>query len=91
MDVKGCGTQNVALQRDSVSVSGNHLQDRFQTHEFQVNAGCQAAEARDRGLIVGYVDGIYMILDHFCLLGDSLSITTTRGPALRCDCQMTGR
>jgi hypothetical protein len=91
MDVKGCGAQNVALQSNSVSVSGNHLQGRFQAHEFEVDAGCQAAKARDRGLIVGYVDGIYMVLDHFCLFGDSLSIAATRGTALRCDGQMTCR
>ena len=88
MNIKRGGTQNVALQSDPVPVSYDHLQNRLQTHQLEANASRQAAHPRHRCLIVGNVDGIYVILDHFGLFGDHIRVAAARRAAFRCDGQL---
>ncbi|VBB44086.1 hypothetical protein TRIP_B330260 [uncultured Desulfatiglans sp.] len=89
-DVEGGGPQDVALEGDPVAVPHDHLQDGLEAHELDVDAGCQAAQPRDRCLVVGDVDGVDMILDHLGLPGDRLGIAPARGAAFGCDGEMPG-
>ena len=79
MDVKRRGTQDIALNGDSISVPHHHLQDRFQPHEFEVNTGRQTGEAHHTGLVVRDIDGVHMILDHFGLFRDRRRIASPGG------------
>ena len=82
MNVKRGGSQNVALQSNPVSVPGDHLQNRLQPHQLNPDNGSQTAKTGDRRLIVCYINGIYIILDHLGLLCDHISIAAPRGPTL---------
>jgi len=82
MDIEGGSSQDIALQGNSVSIPGDHLENRLQAHQFEPNTGCQTAQTGYRGLIVGNVDGIHIMLDHFRLLGDYLSTAAAGGTTL---------
>jgi len=74
MDPEGGGPQDVALQGDAIPVPGGHLQDGLQTQELDADAADQRAHAAHRGLIVGDVDGVHIVLDHLGLLIDHLTV-----------------
>ena len=77
---EGGGPQDVALQGDAIPVPGSHLQDGLQPHEFHADDAGQAAQAAHRGLVVGDVDGVNMVLDELPLVLDHLTVGTARRP-----------
>jgi hypothetical protein len=90
VDVEGGSTEDVALQGDAIAVADDHLQHRLQPHQFQADAGRQAAEAADRGLVVGDVDGVHVVLDQLGLVDDVRRVAAPRRAALGRHGQVTG-
>ncbi len=83
VDIKGSRPQDITLKGDSVPVPGDHLQDRFQPHEFQSDAGGQATQTGHGGLVVGYIDGINMVFNHFSLADDPFAGRCRGGGRIR--------
>ena len=85
VDPEGGGPQDVALQGDAVAVPGHHLQDRLQAHELDADARGQAAHAAHRGLVVGDVDGVHVVLDQVGLVVDHRAVGAPGRTHLRGD------
>jgi hypothetical protein len=82
IEIEGGSSQDIALEGNSVSIPGDHLENRLKAHQLETNTGCQAAKACYRSLIVGYIDGVHIILYHFCLFGDYFSFAAAGGTTL---------
>ena len=77
MNAERSGSKDITLDADAVSVSGNHLQYGLQPHLLDADASGQTTQAHHRGLVVGDVYGIHVILDEVRLLLHHLTIGAT--------------
>ena len=89
VDSEGRCTQDIALDGDAIPVAGNHLENGFQPHLLDADAGSQAAHSHHSGLVVGHVDGVDIISDGFCLRIHHRAFRTPGWTAFRCDGEMT--
>jgi hypothetical protein len=79
IDIKRRSPQDIALYGDPVSVPDNHLQNRFEPHQLEMDAGSEATEPRHGSLIVGYIDGIHIVFNHFGLFSNRFRVTPPGG------------
>ena len=70
LDPVHIGAQHIALDGQAVAVATGHLDDRLQAGILHQDAGADAAEADDTGLIVGDVGRVHLVLEQADLLGN---------------------
>jgi hypothetical protein len=82
-------TQDIRLERDTVTVTGDHLEHRIKTCFTKDHTGSKAGETDNTGLIIGHIDTVDKAFQQLTFLLNSLGISTFRGTTFGGNREMT--